>query len=68
MVFVNLNYLIAVLLLDVISTDNCVFKNLDARLLRSISTGLQLAFMCGLLLVHLCRFSCRINVRGAIPF
>jgi hypothetical protein len=56
----------AVLLLDVISTDNCVFKNLDPRILRTISTGLQLAFMGGLLLVHLCRLSCRINVLGGL--
>src|SRR5215471_6704343 len=46
--------LIAVLLLDVVSTNNCILKNQDPHLLNIISTGLQLGFVIILLLVHLC--------------
>jgi hypothetical protein len=46
--------LIVVLLLDVVSTNNCVFKNQDSHLLTIVSTGLQLGFVTILLLVHLC--------------
>ena len=46
--------LIIVLMLDVVSTDNCVFKSQDSHILNIIGTGLQFGFVTLLFLVHLC--------------
>ena len=62
--------LIIVFFFDIVSTQNCVFKKQDPHLLNIISTGLQLALVAILLLVHLCIgfWQRRSNNRGNVPF
>jgi hypothetical protein len=43
-----------VLLLGVVSTENCIFQSHDPRMINTIGTGIQLSFMAVLLFVHLC--------------
>jgi hypothetical protein len=56
-----------VLLYDVVSTDNCMLRGQDPRLINIIGTGIQLSFMVALLLVQLCTNCPNVNnVRGNV--
>jgi hypothetical protein len=58
--------LIVVFLLDVVSTNNCVFKRLDSQKLQTIGSGLQMVFMTGLLLMHLGKSLRGVYARGDV--
>jgi len=47
-------HLTIVVLMDVISTDNCVFKNQDARQMKIIRCAAEMGFMVLLLIVQCC--------------
>lgn len=62
--FKPLKLLIAVILLDAVSTNNCVFHNLNPQRLEIISTSMQMSFMTALLFVHLCNSPFQPNSGG----
>jgi hypothetical protein len=47
---------ILVLLLDIVSTENCIFRNSNPKVVAVVGSGIQVLFMAVLLLVHLCIF------------
>ncbi|ODQ54346.1 hypothetical protein SAICODRAFT_70076 [Saitoella complicata NRRL Y-17804] len=51
-IYVLLTKLFYILLIDVVSVNNCLFRHADAKLIKTISAGMQIAFMLVLLGIH----------------
>lgn len=45
------------LLMDTVSTENCIFRNSDPKIVAVVGSGIQVLLMTILLVVHLCTFS-----------